>query len=96
MKQKPNVVEKKIQREADFFGAMDGSSKFIRGDAIAGIIITLVNILGGILIGVIQMEMPFVEALKTFTVLTIGDGLVGQIFFGSKCCNWFAGHKGIS
>ena len=58
---------------------MDGSSKFIRGDAIAGIIITLVNILGGILIGVIQMGMPFVEAMETFTVLTIGDGLVGQI-----------------
>ena len=68
-----------IQREADFFGAMDGSSKFIRGDAIAGIIITLVNILGGILIGVIQMNMPFGVALETFTVLTIGDGLVGQI-----------------
>ena len=58
---------------------MDGASKFIRGDAIAGILITLVNIIGGILIGIVQMDMSFETALRTFTVLTIGDGLVGQI-----------------
>ena len=68
-----------IMREADFYGAMDGASKFIRGDAIAGILITLINILGGIIIGVVQMEMGFGEAVKLYTVLTIGDGLVSQI-----------------
>ncbi len=68
-----------ITREADFYGAMDGASKFIRGDAIAGIVITVVNILGGILIGVVQEGMPLGEAATVYTVLTIGDGLVGQI-----------------
>jgi len=68
-----------VAKEADFYGAMDGASKFIRGDAIAGIIITLVNIVGGIIIGVLQMEMGMGEATKTYTLLTIGDGLVGQI-----------------
>jgi flagellar biosynthesis protein FlhA len=70
---------KRLQREADFYGAMDGASKFVRGDAIASIIITLVNILGGIAIGTLQMGMPVSEALRTFTVLTIGDGLVTQV-----------------
>ena len=68
-----------VSREADFYGSMDGASKFIRGDAVAGILITLINIIGGILIGVVQNGMPFAEALHTYTVLTIGDGLVGQI-----------------
>ena len=68
-----------VGKEADFYGAMDGASKFIRGDAIAGIMITLVNIIGGILIGVVMGGMGFAEALQTYTVLTIGDGLVGQI-----------------
>jgi flagellar biosynthesis protein FlhA len=68
-----------IAREADFYGAMDGASKFIRGDAIAGIIITLINIVGGLLIGVFQHHMSFSEAAKTFTILTVGDGLVSQI-----------------
>jgi len=68
-----------LQREADFFGAMDGASKFVRGDAIAGIIITLVNIIGGLAIGVIQRGMPVGEALETYTILTIGDGLVTQL-----------------
>jgi len=68
-----------IAREADFYGAMDGASKFIRGDAVAGIIITLVNIIGGLLIGVFQHNMSFAEAAKTFTLLTVGDGLVSQI-----------------
>lgn len=65
--------------EADFYGAMDGASKFVRGDAIAGLVITFVNILGGLLIGVVQKKLPLAEALRTYTVLTIGDGLVSQI-----------------
>lgn len=68
-----------IQKEADFYGAMDGAAKFIRGDAIAGIIITLINIIGGIAIGIFQHNMDFQTALKTFTILTVGDGLVSQI-----------------
>ncbi|MEK7710766.1 MAG: flagellar biosynthesis protein FlhA [Planctomycetota bacterium] len=68
-----------ITREADFYGAMDGASKFVRGDAIAGIIITLVNIIGGIAVGLIQMGLPLNETLRRFTILTIGDGLVAQI-----------------
>jgi flagellar biosynthesis protein FlhA len=68
-----------IAQEADFFGSMDGASKFIRGDAIAGILITLVNILGGIFIGVVQNELDFGSAIGIYTVLTIGDGLVGQV-----------------
>ncbi|MBL9201910.1 MAG: flagellar biosynthesis protein FlhA [Opitutaceae bacterium] len=69
----------KVQKEADFYGAMDGASKFVRGDAIAGIIITLVNIVGGFAIGVMQMGLPLGEALQKFTLLSIGDGLVSQI-----------------
>lgn len=68
-----------ITREADFFGAMDGASKFVRGDAVAGIIITLVNIFGGFVVGMAMLDMSAVDSLKTFTHLTIGDGLVGQI-----------------
>jgi flagellar biosynthesis protein FlhA len=68
-----------VSREADFYGAMDGASKFVRGDAVAGIIITLVNILGGLAIGVIQYGMSAGEAAQVFTLLTIGDGLVSQI-----------------
>jgi len=68
-----------IAREADFYGAMDGASKFIRGDAVAGIIITLINIIGGLAIGVFQHNMSLADAAKTFTILTVGDGLVGQI-----------------
>ena len=68
-----------IAREADFYGAMDGASKFIRGDAVAGIIITLINIVGGLIIGIVQHHMSFSDALKTFTTLTVGDGLVSQI-----------------
>ncbi|MGE5676485.1 MAG: flagellar biosynthesis protein FlhA [Pseudomonadota bacterium] len=70
---------KKIQREADFYGAMDGASKFVKGDAIAGIIITVINISGGFTIGMLQMGLGFAESLSKFTVLTIGDGLVSQI-----------------
>ncbi len=69
----------KVQKEADFYGAMDGASKFVRGDAIAGILITLVNILGGFAIGVFQMDLSLAESLQKFTLLSIGDGLVAQI-----------------
>lgn len=68
-----------IQREADFYGAMDGASKFVKGDAIAGIIITLINITAGLIIGIIQKRMSFNTALSTYTLLTVGDGLVSQI-----------------
>jgi len=68
-----------ISKEADFYGAMDGASKFVRGDAIAGILITLINIIGGIVIGVVQKGMPAGQALTTYTLLTVGDGLVTQI-----------------
>ena len=68
-----------IRREADFYGAMDGASKFVRGDAIASIIITLVNSIGGILIGVLMHQMGFADAAATFLLYTVGDGLVSQI-----------------
>ncbi len=68
-----------ILQDANFYGAMDGSSKFVKGDAVAGIIITLINIIGGFLIGVFQHEMSVSDSASTFTLLTIGDGLVGQI-----------------
>lgn len=70
---------KKVQREADFYGAMDGASKFIKGDAIAGIIIVIINISAGFFIGMIQMGMPAGDAASTFMTLTIGDGLVSQV-----------------
>ena len=70
---------KEIEQEADFYGAMDGASKFVRGDAIAGIIITLINIIGGLLIGVLQKNLDIATAAKYYTMLTIGDGLLAQI-----------------
>lgn len=69
----------KVSGEADFYGAMDGATKFVKGDAIAGIIIVIINILFGIVIGIVQMEMEFSEAINRFTTLTVGDGLVSQI-----------------
>ena len=69
----------KLQKEADFYGSMDGASKFVRGDAIAGIIITVVNVVGGILIGFFQRDMEITQALETYTILSIGDGLVTQV-----------------
>jgi flagellar biosynthesis protein FlhA len=69
----------KIERESSFFGAMDGASKFVRGDAIAGLLITAINILGGLAVGVLQRGMPAGEALRRYALLTIGDGLVTQI-----------------
>ena len=68
-----------ISREADFYGAMDGASKFVKGDAMAGILITVINLIGGVIIGVMQMGMPFGEAASHFSLLTIGDGLCAQI-----------------
>lgn len=70
---------REIEREADFYGAMDGASKFVRGDAIAGIIIVVVNILGGIILGAVKLGMPIGEAVQRFSLLTVGDGLVSQI-----------------
>ncbi|HTE60928.1 MAG TPA: flagellar biosynthesis protein FlhA [Solirubrobacteraceae bacterium] len=68
-----------ISQEADFYGAMDGASKFVKGDAIAGILITLINLIGGIIIGVMQQGLPFGEAAHKFSLLTVGDGLTAQI-----------------
>lgn len=70
---------KELEQESTFFGAMDGASKFVKGDAIAGLIITGINIVGGIIIGVVQHKLPFGEAASTYTIMTIGDGLVSQI-----------------
>ncbi len=69
----------KVAREADFYGSMDGASKFVRGDAVAGIMIVLINIFGGLIIGVWQQGMPLMNALTNYTLLTIGEGLVAQI-----------------
>src|SRR5688572_28881692 len=68
-----------IAAEADFYGAMDGSSKFVKGDAIATIIITAINLVGGLVIGVVQRGLPLGEAVSTYSLLTVGDGLVSQI-----------------
>ena len=68
-----------VQREADFYGAMDGASKFVKGDAIAAIVIIVVNILGGFIIGMVQRDMSILQALQTYTLLTVGEGLVNQI-----------------
>ncbi|MCU9808011.1 flagellar biosynthesis protein FlhA [Paraclostridium sp. AKS46] len=70
---------KELQQEAEFYGSMDGASKFVKGDAIAGIIITTINILAGIVIGVVMLDMDFMESIQTYTRLTIGDGLVSQV-----------------
>ncbi|WP_371132664.1 flagellar biosynthesis protein FlhA [Phenylobacterium sp.] len=70
---------KELEQESTFFGAMDGASKFVRGDAVAGLIIVGVNIVGGILIGVLQHKIPLGQAAATYTIMTIGDGLVSQV-----------------
>ena len=69
----------KVQRESDFFGAMDGASKFVKGDAIAAIVIMIINIGGGFVIGMLQRDMDAAQALQTYTLLTVGEGLVAQI-----------------
>ncbi len=68
-----------ISREADFYGAMDGASKFVKGDAMAAVLITMINLLGGIIVGVLQQGMPFGQAAQHFSLLTVGDGLAAQI-----------------
>jgi flagellar biosynthesis protein FlhA len=70
---------KEVEQESTFFGAMDGASKFVRGDAVAGLIIVAINIIGGIIIGVVQHKVPIAEAASSYTIMTIGDGLVSQI-----------------
>src|SRR5574344_2970168 len=70
---------RKIEREVDFYGTMDGASKFVKGDATAGIIITIINVIGGFIIGMWQLKMDAMTSLSTYTILTVGDGLVSQI-----------------
>jgi flagellar biosynthesis protein FlhA len=70
---------KTLEDESGFFGAMDGASKFVRGDAIAGLLVVFINVLGGMIIGIAQQGMPFAEAARTYTLLTVGDGLVTQV-----------------
>jgi flagellar biosynthesis protein FlhA len=70
---------KNLEDESGFFGAMDGASKFVRGDAIAGLLVVLINILGGMVIGIVQQDLTFAEAARTYTLLTVGDGLVTQV-----------------
>ena len=70
---------KTLEDESGFFGAMDGASKFVRGDAIAGLLVVFINVIGGMIIGIAQQGMPFAEAAKTYTLLTVGDGLVTQV-----------------
>ncbi|MDA3863565.1 MAG: type III secretion system export apparatus subunit SctV [Deltaproteobacteria bacterium] len=72
-------IRRSLQRESQLYGAMDGAMKFVKGDAIAGLIITVINIIGGLAVGMMQMEMSAAEAVSTYSVLTIGDGLVSQI-----------------
>ena len=73
------VRREEISQESDFFGSMDGASKFVRGDAVAGLLILLINIIGGLAIGLTQHDLSLSEAGRIYTLLTIGDGLVAQI-----------------
>lgn len=73
------VRRKTLEEESGFFGAMDGASKFVRGDAIAGLLVVFLNVIGGMIIGIAQQGMPFAEAARTYTLLTVGDGLVTQV-----------------
>src|SRR5689334_12553889 len=68
-----------LEKEIEFFGAMDGASKFVRGDAVAGLVITLINVVGGLIAGLARDHLSLTQALETFTILTIGDGLVSQL-----------------
>jgi flagellar biosynthesis protein FlhA len=68
-----------VAQEAEFYGAMDGASKYVRGDAVAGIMVTLINVIGGLIVGIVQHDMAFGDAVKNYTLLAIGDGLVAQI-----------------
>jgi flagellar biosynthesis protein FlhA len=73
------IRRKELEQESTFFGSMDGASKFVRGDAVAGLVIVGINIVGGILIGVVQHKLPIDQAAATYTIMTIGDGLVSQV-----------------
>jgi flagellar biosynthesis protein FlhA len=77
--QEARARRRKIEQEADFYGAMDGASKFVKGDAIAGIVILLINVIGGFIIGMVIHGMGFAESASTFTLLSVGDGLVSQV-----------------
>ncbi|HEX6736143.1 MAG TPA: FHIPEP family type III secretion protein, partial [Azonexus sp.] len=77
--EKAQIRRQEVSAEADFYGAMDGASKFVRGDAIAGILILLINMIGGVAIGVFMHELSFADAFRQYALLTIGDGLVAQI-----------------
>jgi len=70
---------KQLEDESNFFGSMDGAAKFVRGDAIASLLITFINIIGGIIIGVAQNDLTFADAMRCYTILTVGDGLVSQV-----------------
>nr|WP_282186097.1 flagellar biosynthesis protein FlhA [Ochrobactrum sp. Marseille-Q0166] len=72
-------ARRRLEKEAKLFGSMDGALKFVKGDAIAGLVITIINLVGGIAIGMLQRDMPFSEALKLYSLMTVGDGLVAQI-----------------
>ncbi len=78
-REEAKLRRQEVRDEADFYGSMDGASKFVRGDAIAGILILVINMVGGVLIGVLSHDMSFGEAMRTYTLLTIGDGLVAQL-----------------
>jgi flagellar biosynthesis protein FlhA len=77
--QEARTRRRNIEREADFYGAMDGASKFVKGDAIASMLIVAINIIGGFVIGMVMLKEPFAEALQNYTLLSVGDGLVSQI-----------------
>ena len=79
MKKEATIRRKELEDESTFFGAMDGAAKFVRGDAVAGLLITIINIVGGIIIGVVINDLSFAQAGSRYTILTIGDGLVSQI-----------------
>lgn len=78
-REEAKLRRQEVRDEADFYGSMDGASKFVRGDAIAGILILVINMVGGVLIGVLSHDMSFGDAMRTYTLLTIGDGLVAQL-----------------
>lgn len=78
-REEAKLRREEVRNEADFYGSMDGASKFVRGDAIAGLLILAINLVGGVLIGVLQHDLSFGEAMQTYTLLAIGDGLVAQI-----------------
>ena len=79
MKKQARERREKIQAESSFFGAMDGATKYVKGDAVAGLIITFINLIGGTAMGMMRQGLPFADAIQQYGLLTIGDGLVSQI-----------------